>query len=187
MQNTRISQISQSAKLNKSAAQRRYRKKEGQGFLQLRQVLKEVCKDDPRSKQDTLKRGIRLADENLLLLQQKALIDAWNNTREYYGNDHPRPPPDDDPLFGTQWWSHDTAKMADITRSHMARHGVPAASESVSPDVNMFAAPDSAEGLPTIPHNQMNQLWVQHRSGDISMYSGTGYSTGDGAGAILIL
>ncbi|OAX38955.1 hypothetical protein K503DRAFT_782503 [Rhizopogon vinicolor AM-OR11-026] len=142
MKNTRISQISQSAKLNKSAAQRRYRKKEGQGFLQLRQALKEVSKDDPRSKQDTLKR-----DENLLLLQQKALIEVWNNGREFYRNDHPRPPPDDDPLFGMQWWSHDTAKMADITRSHTARHDVPAA--SVSPDVNMFAAPDSAESTKT--------------------------------------
>lgn len=51
---------SQSAKLNRSAAQRRYRKKEGQGFLQLRQALKKVSKDDPRSKQDILKRGIPL-------------------------------------------------------------------------------------------------------------------------------
>lgn len=56
-QNSQSAQSSQSAKLNKCAAQRRYRKKEGQGFLQLRQALKEVSKD-PRSKQDTLRRGM---------------------------------------------------------------------------------------------------------------------------------
>jgi hypothetical protein len=51
-------QVSQSAKVNKCAAQRRYREKEGQSFSQLRQALKMVSKGDPRSKQDILKKGV---------------------------------------------------------------------------------------------------------------------------------
>jgi hypothetical protein len=80
-----------------------------------------------------------------------------------------------------EWWSHDTTKMADITRSDMARHHVLAA--SVLPTINMFTSPE-CEGLfqmqsATVTHGHTN-LWAQHESGDIAgRPHETVYSAGD--------
>jgi hypothetical protein len=52
------SQRPQPARDNRSAAQRRYRKKEEDGFFQLREALKKVAKDDPRTRQDILRKGL---------------------------------------------------------------------------------------------------------------------------------
>ncbi|KAG1730673.1 uncharacterized protein EDB91DRAFT_1085348 [Suillus paluster] len=129
MNDTQIPQSPQSVRRNKSAAQRRYRKKEEEAFLLLREALKEVVKDDPRTRQDILTTAScelrRLADEKDLLLEQKARIEAWSTSKEIYKDEHSQSPSGrviyEDPM---QWWSHDRTKMADITRSDMARYRV---------------------------------------------------------------
>lgn len=55
-------------------------------------------------------------------------------------------------MLGMQWWSHDTTKMGDITRSDTARHRVLAA--TIQPDENKFTP-----GMhnPTVMHGQTGQ------------------------------
>ncbi|KAG2141047.1 hypothetical protein DEU56DRAFT_281111 [Suillus clintonianus] len=146
MDSTPFSQSPQPARDNRSAAQRRYRKKEEEGFLQLRDALKEVAKDDPRTRQDILRRAScelrRLADENNLLLQQKALIEACNASRANYRCEHPQSPSSsviyEDPV---ECWAHDRTNTAQIaTRSDAARHRVLDA--AMSPNATMPTAQD---------------------------------------------
>ncbi|KIK36013.1 hypothetical protein CY34DRAFT_811678 [Suillus luteus UH-Slu-Lm8-n1] len=118
--NASTPQRPQPARDNRSAAQRRYRKKEEDGFLQLREALKEVAKDDPRTRQDILRKAScelrRLADENCLL-QQKALIEAYNS---------PQSPSCGGVIYEdpVEWqWSYDSTEAkntrSDITRRHV--------------------------------------------------------------------
>ncbi|KAG2037563.1 hypothetical protein BDR03DRAFT_956923 [Suillus americanus] len=135
--NTINLQSPQPARDNRSAAQRRYRKKEEDGFLQLREALKEVAKDDPRTRQDILRRACcelrRLADENQLLSQQKALIEACNSPKQNY---YPQSPScgsviSEDSL---EWWSHD---RTEITWNDMAQLDA-----AMSPNATTFTAQD---------------------------------------------
>ncbi|KAG1747674.1 hypothetical protein EDB19DRAFT_1905417 [Suillus lakei] len=179
--NIPTSQSPQPARDNRSAAQRRYRKKEEEGFLQLRDALKEVAKDDPRTRQDILRRAScelrRLADENNLLQQQKALIEACNSPRENY---HPQSPSCgsvmyEDPM---EWWSHDRTKIAEITRSDMTYHRVLDAANA-----NMPAAQDFEwfkqlyDATLAQDSSRLSHSWAQHQSGEFARRpdSGSGY------------
>ncbi|KAG1800392.1 uncharacterized protein HD556DRAFT_1439244 [Suillus plorans] len=106
-------QSPQPARDNRSAAQRRYRKKEEDGFLQLREALREVAKDDPRTRQEILRRAScelrRLADENHLLLQQKAVIESHRGNHKY---EHSRSPSCDSVIYeDPAEWSHNMAEV----------------------------------------------------------------------------
>jgi hypothetical protein len=172
-------QSPQPARDNRSAAQRRYRKKEEDGFLQLREALKEVVKDDPRTRQDILKRAScelrRLADENHLLLQQKALIEARNSSRENYKYEHPQSPS----CGNEEWWSHDRSEMAEITWTNMAHHR--ALDASVSP--NSLTAQDYEwftqlyNSSMVQDNSRLNYPWASHESGDFGRrpHSESGY------------
>lgn len=74
-------QSPQPARDNRSAAQRRYRKKEEDGFLRLREALKEVAKDDPRTRQDILRKGLPASlyrfSQSDGTLKLPVSLDAW--------------------------------------------------------------------------------------------------------------
>ncbi|KAG2153616.1 uncharacterized protein EDB93DRAFT_1102738 [Suillus bovinus] len=105
---------------NRSAAQRRYRKKEEDGFLQLREALREVAKDGPRTRQEILRRASRelrrLAEENYLLSQQKALDEF---PRGSYNHEHPQSPSCCSVIH------EDPAEWRSYGRTDMARHCAP--------------------------------------------------------------
>lgn len=180
-------QSPQPAKDNRSAAQRRYRKKEEDGFLQLREALKEVADDGPRTRQDILRRACcelrRLADENHLLLQQKALIEACNSLRENYKYEDPQSPScgsvnSEDPM---EWWSHDRTKMAEITWIDMARHRALDAA-TVSPNATTLPAQDYEwftqlyNANMVQDNSRLNHPWASYQSGDFTRRSHSGSS-----------
>ncbi|KAG1846222.1 hypothetical protein DFJ58DRAFT_799523 [Suillus subalutaceus] len=180
--NTINLQSPQPARDNRSAAQRRYRKKEEDGFLQLREALKEVAKDDPRTRQDILRRDAWRI-ENQLLSQQKALIEACNSPRDNYKYGHPQSPScgnviSEDPL---EWWSHDRTKMANITWTEMAHHRVLDA--AMSPNVTTLTAQDYEwftqlyNANMVQDNSRLNHPWPSHQSGDFTTrpHSGSGY------------
>ncbi|KAG2342033.1 hypothetical protein BDR05DRAFT_964712 [Suillus weaverae] len=172
---------------NRSAAQRRYRKKEENGFLQLREAIKKVAKDDPRTRQDILRRAScelrRLADENHLLSQQKALIEACNSPRENYKYEHLQLPSYGSVIYeDPEWWSHDRAKMG---RSDMARHRVLGTGMSSNATMPMMPTAQDYEWFTQLYDANMaqdssksNHPWTsQGQSGDFARrpYSGSGY------------
>ncbi|KAG2069456.1 hypothetical protein BDR04DRAFT_1143286 [Suillus decipiens] len=167
------------ARDNRSAAQRRYRKKEEDGFLQLREVLKEVAKDDPRTRQDILKRAScelrRLADENYLLSQQKALIEARHSPRESYRDEHSQ-----SPSCGSIYedpWSHD-GTMAEVTWADMARHRVfDAATNATMPTAQDYEWFTQLYDATMAQDSQFKHQWASHQSGDFTTrpHNGSGY------------
>lgn len=183
-------QSPQPARDNRSAAQRRYRKKEEDGFLQLREALKEVAKDDPRTRQDILRKAScelrRLAEENYLLSQQKALIEACNFPRENYKYELPQSPSCGGVIYEdpVEWeWSHDSTK-AEITRSDIARHRVfdaampPNAYMPTAPNYEWFSQLYDAN-MAQDESSRLNYPWASHagESGNFAPWphSGSGH------------
>lgn len=157
------SQRPQPARDNRSAAQRRYRKKEEDGFFQLREALKKVAKDDPRTRQDILRKAScelrRLADENHLLSQQKALIEACSS---------PQSPSCGGVIYEdpVEWqWSHDSTEARNM-QSDMTRRNVFDA--AMLPNTSMPAAQNYEWSTQLYDANmvqdssQLNHPWASH-------------------------